>query len=109
MNVRKLYYAKAIELFRQPVQSDSFVLDAEHVGLRESSTRYMGQAQSEGTQRCFRSIRTAIRRDTSTLVPSNRGRHLFAWFDANLPGKRQLSGAHYRDLRKGTQLANWDG
>src|SRR6185503_6197211 len=75
MNVGKLHDAEAVERLRQPVQLDSVMFDAEHVGLGESRTSNMRQAKSKRTQRGFRSFRTANGRDTSTLVPSNWSRH----------------------------------
>ncbi len=51
------------------------MLDAEHVGLGERSTSNMRQTDRERSQRSV-TFGTAIRRDTSTLVPSNRSRHI---------------------------------
>lgn len=76
MNIGKLHDTKAVEGLRQPVQLDSFVLDAEHVRLGEGGTSNMRQTESEGAQRSVRLFGTAIRRDTSTLVPSKGSRHI---------------------------------
>jgi hypothetical protein len=75
MNVGKLHDAEAVERLRQPVQLDSVMFDAEHVGLGESRTSNMRQANSKRTQRGCGSLRTANGRDTSALVPSNWSRH----------------------------------
>src|ERR1044071_68547 len=99
MNVGKLHDAKAIKDFRQTTQLNAFMLDAEHVGLCEGGTSDMRQANSQRTQRSVSLLGTAIRHDTSALVPSDGSRHIFLEFiGANLPGKRLVSGAHYRDV-----------
>src|SRR6202008_2503309 len=82
---------------------DSFVFNAEHVRLCESSTRNMRQANCKRTQRSVTSPGTAKRRNTSALVPSNRSRHILELFGANLPGRRLVSGAHYRYVKLATQ------
>ena len=62
------------------------------------------QADRQRPEGSFGSFRTAVGHDTSTLVPSNRSRHLFRLSSANLPGRSALSGAHYRDLPAGKQI-----
>jgi hypothetical protein len=47
MNVGKLHDAKAVKSFRQLVQLDPLMLDAEHVGLGEGGTSNMGQTKSQ--------------------------------------------------------------
>src|SRR5215216_4946587 len=104
MNIRKLHDAKAVKNLRQPAQTDPFVFDAEHVRLCECGTSNMRQTHRERSQRSVGLLGTAIRRDnTSTLVPSNRSRHILELIGANLPGKRLVSGAHYRDLTSRAQ------
>ena len=51
MNIGKLNDAKAVERFRQAAQLNSFVLDAEHVGLGKCGASNMRQAKRKGTQR----------------------------------------------------------
>jgi len=82
MNVRELHDTKAVEGFWQPVQMDAFVLNAEHVWLGECGTSNMRQAKRQGAQRRVWLFGTAIRRDTSALVPSKGSRHIF--LDVNL-------------------------
>jgi hypothetical protein len=98
MDIRKLHDAKTVEHFRQTVQLDAFMLDAEHVRLCEGGTSYMGQANRQRTQWSITLLGTAIRHDTPALVPSDGSRHILVLFGANLPGKRLVSGAHYRDV-----------
>src|ERR1051325_4190332 len=98
MNIGKLNDAKTVESLRQATQLDTFVLDAEHVRLSECRTSDMRQANCERTQR-----RVCLWRDTSALVPSNGSRHILGLDGANLPGRRLVGGAHYRDLTSGTQ------
>lgn len=103
MNIGKLNDAKAVEGLRQTAQMDSFVLDAEHVRLGKCGTSNMRQAKREGTQRRVWLFGAAVWRDTSTLVPSNGSRHILGLDGVNLPGRRLVGGAHYRDLTPGTQ------
>ena len=80
MNIGKLDDAKSVEHFRQTVQMNPFVLDAEHVGLCECGTSNMRKANRQGPQRSVALIGrlgTAIRHDTSALVPSDGSRHIF--------------------------------
>src|SRR5690242_7467506 len=76
MNVRKLDNTESIEGFGQSIEQNSLVLDREHVRLAERRARDVRQAQGQGTQRCIRPLGAAKGRDTSTLVPSDRSRHL---------------------------------
>ena len=82
MNVRELHYAKAVEFLRKPIEMDAFVLDAEHVGLGECGTSDMRQAKREGAQRRVWLFGTAIRRNTSALVPSDGSGHVFCLIGA---------------------------
>src|SRR5215216_4814907 len=85
MNIRELHDAKAVEGFRQPVQLDSLVLDAEHVGLGECGTSDMRQAKREGAQWRVWLCGTAIGHDTSALVPSKGSSHIFLDVDWRQP------------------------
>src|ERR1044072_3179714 len=76
MDIGKLHDAKAVKGLRKPVQLDAFVLDAEHVGLGERGASDMRQAKRDGAQRRVWLFGTAIGRDTSALVPSNRSSHI---------------------------------
>ena len=106
MNIGKLNDAKTVKSLGQAVQLDTLMLNAEHVGLSERGTSNMRQAKSQGPQRSVRSFGTAIRRDTSTLVPSNRSRHILEFGLAPTCRGSAISGAHYRDLPFRKQLCN---
>ena len=103
MNVGKLNDAKTVKGLWQATQLDSFVLDTEHVRLGECGTSNMRQTKCERTQRRVWLFGAAVWRDTSTLVPSNGSRHILGLDGVNLPGRRLVGGAHYRDLPTGTQ------
>ena len=108
MNVGKLHDPETVEGFWQPVEMNALVLDREHIRLTERSARDVRQAESQGPQWCWRPLGTAIGRDTSALVPSDRGRHIFldGCFDAACRG-RLFGGAHYRDLNPRMQPDVW--
>src|ERR1041384_557255 len=87
MDIRKLHDAKAVKPFRQTIQLDALMLDAEHVGLCEGGTSNMRKANCQGPQRSVAltgRLGTAIRRDTPALVPSDGSRHIFR-IDWRLP------------------------
>ena len=74
------------------------MLDTEHVGLGQRGSGDVRQADGERLQRGVWAVGTAIRRDTPTLVPSDGSRHIFLLGWRHLPGRRLVSGAHYRYL-----------
>jgi len=87
---------------------DSFVFDAQHVRLCEGGASNMRQANCQGAQRSVSLLGTAIRHDTSTLVPSDGCRHILVLIGADLPGKRLVSGAHYRFVNRDVQPLKHD-
>lgn len=107
MNVRELHDPETVKGSWQPLEMNSLVLDREHVRLTESRARDVRQAESQGTQRRRRSLGTAVGRDTSALVPSDRGRHIFLEVDDYACRGRLFGGAHYRDLIMMMQPDEW--
>ena len=103
MNVGKLHDPETVERSWQPVEMNSLVLDREHVRLTERRARDVRQAESQGPQRSGGPLGTTIGRDTSALVPSDRGRHIFLEVWTLACRGRLFGGPHYRDLTRRMQ------